>query len=158
MDLTFWQQPLGAVPCPDGQPALSDSLPCLQNSRAPCENPPGPSRHLLLHSHLRVLVRVGKAQFGGSFQFQVFLLLLNHSNSSRGPTVRDICRRKRRSREKPKLPHGDLFNSWASVWSITSHPNVPANAVISGGKTPQDRAKVGNPQGPERLLHVAQAS
>ena len=48
----------------------------------------------------------------------------------------------------------------ASVWSITSRPSVPAgsNAVISGGKTPEDRAKVGNPQGPQRLPHVAQAS
>ena len=86
---TYLPFPPATVPSSDrlhlgvvGSPALTDSLLCLQNSRAPRENPPGSSRRLLLYSHLRVLVRIGKAQFGGSFQFQVFLLLLNHSNSS----------------------------------------------------------------------------
>lgn len=86
---TYLPSPPATVPSSDrlhlgvvGTPALTDSLLCLQNSRVPCENPPGSSRRLLLHSHLRVLVRVGKAQFGGSFQFQVFFLILNHSHSS----------------------------------------------------------------------------
>lgn len=148
----------------EGTLALRDRLLCLQKSRAPCKNPPGPSRHLLLHSHLRGLVGVGRLQLGGSFQFQMFPLLLNHSNSSRGPTVQDTCGWKRRPQEKPKLPHGDPCNSEPSSGRLQAVPIVPAgsNVLISGGGcvcgTPQDRAKVGNLHGPERLLHVAQAS